>query len=276
MATVVSFTKTAHICCQSLICRKICRRTQSLQSETVCAYKPGGQQLKLIKQRLSYICIWSVPFLGSTLQAAAEEGAQYDPEQGSEVIKNISGVAYTALVAFFLFRLFKRRASKAKSQRIAKQQGGDQEIEDEPIVTSEMLTKDSNDAVPESQATPLSSLFGAVQAGGIAFLLYLAANSIDSTLGMADLPDQYTARNIAVSVRTVIRGLVWLATFIFGANSLGLLLLTFQLIVDPEGKWEKRGIEAEIKKQELPKISLTSDPSEVKRAFEQAAKIEDD
>ena len=39
---------------------------------------------------------------------------------------------------------------------------------------------------------------------------------------MQTLPEQYTARNIAVLVQTVVRGLTYLITFIFGANALGL------------------------------------------------------
>ena len=36
------------------------------------------------------------------------------------------------------------------------------------------------------------------------------------------MPDQFTARNITVTVRTITRGLAYLATFIFGANAVGL------------------------------------------------------
>ena len=45
---------------------------------------------------------------------------------------------------------------------------------------------------------------------------------MDSYFDQQQLPTQYTARNIAVLVQTVVRGLVYLATFIFGANCAGL------------------------------------------------------
>lgn len=63
---------------------------------------------------------------------------------------------------------------------------------------------------------------GAAQAGAIAYLLFLASGYVDAFLDKQTLPEQYTARNVAVLVQTVCRGLVYLATFIFGANSLGL------------------------------------------------------
>lgn len=48
---------------------------------------------------------------------------------------------------------------------------------------------------------------------------------MDAYFDRQTLPDaytQYTAHNIAVLVQTVGRGLVYLITFIFGANALGL------------------------------------------------------
>lgn len=54
---------------------------------------------------------------------------------------------------------------------------------------------------------------------------------MDAFFDRQTLPDpvsQYTAHNIAVLVQTVSRGLVYLITFIFGANTLGLA---------GEGRW---------------------------------------
>lgn len=56
----------------------------------------------------------------------------------------------------------------------------------------------------------------------ICFLLYQLTQVVDSYFLAKPLPEQYTARNIAVLVQTVVRGLAYLITFIFGANALGL------------------------------------------------------
>jgi hypothetical protein len=51
--------------------------------------------------------------------AALAEGVAYNPEGGSEVFRTAAGVAYIGLVIFYFVRLFKRRAEKATTQRIA-------------------------------------------------------------------------------------------------------------------------------------------------------------
>ena len=63
---------------------------------------------------------------------------------------------------------------------------------------------------------------GALQAGFFTYLLFLFSTSISTYFGRQELPDQYTAKNITVTIRTAVGGLAYLATFIFGANALGL------------------------------------------------------
>ncbi len=63
---------------------------------------------------------------------------------------------------------------------------------------------------------------GALQAGFFTWLLYLFSNSVSTYFGRQEVPDQYTAKNITVTIRTAVGGLAYLATFIFGANALGL------------------------------------------------------
>jgi hypothetical protein len=53
--------------------------------------------------------------------------------------------------------------------------------------------------------------------------LYVFTSQLQDTLDATLLPDAYTARNISITVRTILTGISWLATFVFAANSLGLL-----------------------------------------------------
>ncbi len=63
---------------------------------------------------------------------------------------------------------------------------------------------------------------GAAQAGTMAYGMWLLSTGVDAYFDRQAMPDQYTARNITVTVRTITRGLAYLATFIFGANAVGL------------------------------------------------------
>jgi len=56
----------------------------------------------------------------------------------------------------------------------------------------------------------------------ICFLLFQVCGLVDGYFDRQELPDQYTARNITVTLRTVARGLAYLLTFLFGANCVGL------------------------------------------------------
>lgn len=113
---------------------------------------------------------------------------------------------------------------------------------------------------------------GVAQAGAICYLLYLFSTVVDNYFAQQELPSQYTARNITLLIQSVVRGLVYLATFIFGANATGLAALGVQLIVDPDGV--ERGLQGKKGKgEELPSVKVTDDISSIRRAFKQAEKI---
>jgi hypothetical protein len=113
---------------------------------------------------------------------------------------------------------------------------------------------------------------GFVQAGGIAYVLYLLSTSVDAYFANKELPTQYTARNIAVLIQTVIRGLSYLVTFIFAANATGLAALGVQLIIDPDSVQDSGG---RLRKPEesIPKVKATDDIVAIRRAFQQAEQM---
>lgn len=59
-------------------------------------------------------------------------------------------------------------------------------------------------------------------------------SQVDGFFEAREMPSNYTARNITVTVETIVRGLVYLCSFIFGANSLGMIGLGLRLITNPE------------------------------------------
>ena len=62
----------------------------------------------------------------------------------------------------------------------------------------------------------------ALRLGGFACLLYLLSTNVDNYFEGQALPNQLTARNITIAVRTIVRGLSYLLTFLFAANTVGL------------------------------------------------------
>lgn len=98
-------------------------------------------------------------------------------------------------------------------QRLAGQQ---------PIETPFTRLLDQARPPQPAKATALSAFLGAAQAGLIACGLWIFTTKVQGLVEASNLPDQYTARNIAITVRTMIVGLLYLVTFIFSANTLGL------------------------------------------------------
>ena len=62
----------------------------------------------------------------------------------------------------------------------------------------------------------------AIRLGVFAYLLFLLSSGVDGYFEGQALPDQLTARNITITLRTVVRGLSYLLTFLFAANTVGL------------------------------------------------------
>eukprot|EP00891_Asterochloris_glomerata_P004812 jgi/Astpho2/4812/Aster-x0214 len=173
--------------------------------------------------------------------AQAADSIAYNPTGGSEAVKNVAGVFYAGLLAFALYRLFNRRARKAISERIAQEREklGEGEQPEEPV--------------DSKKATPLSAAWGAAQTGFLTYLLYQLSTNVNGFYSTQALPDAYTARNISITVRTVAQGLAYLATFIFGANTLGLTGLAVQLAFWPDADkpdLSKLPVEADQKDQQ--------------------------
>jgi hypothetical protein len=54
---------------------------------------------------------------------------------------------------------------------------------------------------------------------------------IDDSFSGKALPEDYAIAQITITIRTIVSGLAYLATFVFGANALGLFLLACKTLV---------------------------------------------
>ena len=200
--------------------------------------------------------------------AASAMEAIYNPEQGSETLKNVAGIGYIILVIFYFFRLFKKRAERAASVPL-----GDSKAESvDQLDDLSKLDEPEQESEKQKDVTVLQCFIGVAQAGTICYLFYLLSRVVDDYFLHQDLPSQYTARNITLLIQSVVRGLVYLVTFIFGANATGLAALAVQLVLDPEGV--DRGLDqSRPKKEILPKVKVTDDLGSIRRAFKEAEQM---
>ena len=112
---------------------------------------------------------------------------------------------------------------------------------------------------------------GVAQAGTICYLLYLVSTAVDDYFARQSVPDQYTARNITLLIQSVVRGLVYLAVGIFGANATGLAALGIQLVVNPDGVDKTFSVgKATSTQEKIPSVKVTDNISDIKRAFKEA------
>ena len=80
----------------------------------------------------------------------------------------------------------------------------------------------------------------AATVGGIFVVLYIISSNLDGYISSLALPEQYTVRQISVTLKTIILGMSYLACFIYGANALGLFLLGVDMVMNPEKHKEEQ------------------------------------
>ncbi|KAK9089068.1 hypothetical protein Scep_028150 [Stephania cephalantha] len=83
-----------------------------------------------------------------------------------------------------------------------------------------------------SPPSPAQALLGGLAAGVIAIILYKFTTTIEAALNRQTISDNFSVRQITITVRTIVNGLCYLATFVFGINSIGLILYSGQLVIN--------------------------------------------
>lgn len=140
-----------------------------------------------------------------------------------------TSVLLTGAITVFLFRSIRRRAKRAKELRM-RSSGAQKTLKDEALDSLKAIG--SLSVEPKSSPSPAQALLGGITAGVIAVILYKFTTTIEASLNRQTLSDVYSVRQITITIRTIINGLCYLATFVFGINSVGLFLYSGQLALN--------------------------------------------
>ncbi|KAL5564315.1 hypothetical protein UlMin_027479 [Ulmus minor] len=143
-------------------------------------------------------------------------------------IQVATSVLLTGAISIFLFRALRRRARRAKELKF--RSSGAKSLKEEAMDSLKALG--SAPIETKSSPSPLQALFGAVSAAVIALILYKFTTTIEAALNRQTISDNFSVRQITITIRTIINGLCYLATFVFGINSVGLFLYAGQLAIN--------------------------------------------
>lgn len=144
-------------------------------------------------------------------------------------IQIATSVLLTGAVSVFLFRSLRRRARRAKELQF-RSTGVKKSLKEEAVDTLKAMGSNSIEA--NTPPSPVQALLGGLSAGVIAFILYKFTLTIEAALNRQTISDNFSVRQITITVRTIVNGLCYLATFIFGINSIGLFLYSGQLAIN--------------------------------------------
>ena len=96
----------------------------------------------------------------------------------------------------------------------------------------ERETRDLEELKRVEKLTAQQSFVGGITAIGISIVLYEFAQNIQASFDSRPVPVSYQIRQISNTVRTIVEGLAYLATFIYAANGTGLVALSMQKLLD--------------------------------------------
>ncbi|KAF8110442.1 hypothetical protein N665_0083s0010 [Sinapis alba] len=152
-----------------------------------------------------------------------------------------TSVMLTGAITIFLFRSIRRRAKRSKEMTF-RSSGVKKSLKDEAMEKLKAMGSAPIEEGGGGKSTPSAAqaFLGAVSAGVIAVILYKFTTTIEAGLNRQTISDNFSVRQITVTVRTIINGICYLATFVFGINAVGLLLYSGQLAFNEESDEAKQ------------------------------------
>ena len=143
------------------------------------------------------------------------------PTEEATPLQNLFGFAFTAFSFWYFTRAIAKRSGKAREFRVANR-----------IPEEERAKIDEERAKKTKELTAMQSFTGGLTGIGISIVLYVFASKVSDTFDGKALPESETVRQISITVRTIVEGLAYLATFVYAANGVGLVALAGQKTLD--------------------------------------------
>ncbi|CAB4277423.1 unnamed protein product [Prunus armeniaca] len=180
----------------------------------------------------------SIPTAPYTPLEFAPEGPEELPPSSSPVfattddpssIQVATSVLLTGAICVFLFRSLRRRARRAKELKF-RSSGVKKSLKEEALDSLKALSTGSVEE--KGPPSPVQALLGGISAGVIALILYKFTTTIEASLNRQTISDNFSVRQVTITIRTIINGLCYLATFVFGINAVGLVLYAGQLAIN--------------------------------------------
>mmetsp|Transcript_11059 Transcript_11059/g.44532 ORF Transcript_11059/g.44532 Transcript_11059/m.44532 type:complete len:297 (+) Transcript_11059:678-1568(+) len=163
----------------------------------------------------------SLVVASSTFALAANAYEGYEglgvPNDQATPLENGFGLLFTAFCCWYFLKVVKKRAARAKDIRLSNTSSSE-----------ERKRRNDEDLVKARNLSAQQSFVGGITGLGISFLLFGFAQNIQADFDGRALPESYQVRQITVTVRTIVEGLAYLATFIYAANGVGLMALGLQ------------------------------------------------
>ncbi|CAI9784229.1 unnamed protein product [Fraxinus pennsylvanica] len=144
-------------------------------------------------------------------------------------LQTATSVLLTGAITVFLFRSLRRRAKRAKETRF-RSSGAKKSLKEEAVESLKAVSL--SPVTAKSPPSPVQALLGGLTAGVIAVILYKFTTTIEASLSRQTLSDNFSVRQITITIRTIVNGLCYLATFVFGINAVGLVLYSGQLAIN--------------------------------------------
>ncbi|KAJ4842379.1 hypothetical protein Tsubulata_000915 [Turnera subulata] len=144
-------------------------------------------------------------------------------------IQVATSLLLTGAISVFLFRSIRRRARRAKQLKVRSSGTAEKTtLKEEALESLKAMGAAGPVEAEKKPASALQALLGGISAGIIALILYKFTTTIEDGLNRQALSDNFSVRQITITIRTVVNGLCYLATFVFGVNSVGLFLYSAQ------------------------------------------------